>query len=265
MEANLLVIAGNDPSAGAGIAADVLVARHFNVHACPVITCTTAQNTRDVLAVHPLPAHIVGQQIDVLMQDFHFDALKVGLIGSLEIAQVILELKRAHPKLPMILDPVLRAGGGSPLATAELTQFIASELLPLAELATPNSQEARRLSHEADLDQAAQCLLDLGVRNLLIKGAHEAGDTIINRFYTRDPSAQYSELGETSNSLVFQQQVPRLPGSYHGSGCTLASACASLMAKGVSTHTSVKTALTYTDQTLMQAYLPAQGQWIPRR
>ncbi|MCP4698736.1 MAG: hydroxymethylpyrimidine/phosphomethylpyrimidine kinase [Gammaproteobacteria bacterium] len=244
----VLVFAGSDPTGGAGIQADIEAIGSMNCHAMPVITCITAQNTRNVARIYPLPASQVLAQAEAVLADMPASAIKIGLLGNEEIVKAIHRFLLNWPKIPVVLDPVLAAGGGKSLADSGICRAILRDLLPLTTLLTPNSHEARALA--GSLDNAAGKLT--ACKYLLITGTHEDSPKVANRLYS-------------NGHLLDSSEWPRLPGSYHGSGCTLASAIAGCLARGDEMTAAVRTAQEYTWQALKQAYRPGQGQALPRR
>lgn len=249
----VLCISGHDPTGGAGIHADIEACGSFGAHALSVITCHTVQDTSDVQRVSAVPPIFLAAQIAALAGDCAIDAVKIGLLGDAEqvapIATALLRLRRQ-----VVLDPVLRAGGGTALVGSALRAQMVEQLFRLADLLTPNLAEARAL---AGLPQgsAADCaarLLASGARNLLITGGDEPGEQVINSWHAP---------GRTAVSYPW----PRLSGRYHGAGCTLASACAALLARGLEMSAALEQAQRYTHETLAQAYVIGQGRMIPQR
>ena len=259
----VLVLAGNDPSGGAGIAADIETLVSLGCHPAPVLTALTVQDTHNVQALLPVSAEQVLAQAQAVLQDLSVAAIKIGVIGSLENALALHSLLAAHPEVPVVLDPVLAAGGGTELASAALLEAIRTQLLPLTTLLTPNSVEARRLVPEAEtLEQCALALLARGCRSVLITGGHEtdAADAVVNTLYG-------------SNRCLQHWRWPRLSAEYHGSGCTLAAASAALLAHVDRCEPYFDTALRsalyhaqdYTWRSLQAAYRPGHGQYVPNR
>ncbi|QKT03195.1 hydroxymethylpyrimidine/phosphomethylpyrimidine kinase [Ectothiorhodospiraceae bacterium 2226] len=249
----VMSFAGNDPTGGAGIQADIETIISMGCHAAPVITALTVQDTRNVVEVRPVDAALVVEQARAVLLDVPIACFKIGLIGSAENASAIHTLLLDHPEIPVVFDPVLAAGGGRPLADDVLMDAITALLLPLTTILTPNSLEARRLAPEADtLDACAQELQATGCEFVLITGTHERGDPVVNTFY-----------GNHRRLESFQWD--RLPHSYHGSGCTLASAIAGLLAQGLEPLAAVHEAQEYTYRTLEHAYAAGQGQLLPNR
>lgn len=248
----ILCIGGHDPTGGAGIQADIESVTAVGGQALTLVTGLTAQNTHDISAVLPTPVDFFAAQADALLRDIHPDAVKIGLIGSVPLVGVVRGLLEGY-RGPVVLDPVLAAGGGFDLDGNGLTAAISGQLLPLATLVTPNRAEARRLSGSDDMEQAARMLLQAGAGAALITGADEAqGDQVSNLLFT--------SLGEP---VAFSW--PRLPHRYHGSGCTLASACATRLALGDDLHAAVERAQQFTWKALQRAVRPGGGQWLPRR
>jgi hydroxymethylpyrimidine/phosphomethylpyrimidine kinase len=248
-----MVLAGNDPSGGAGIQADIETVASMGCHAAPVITTLTVQDTKDVRELQPVDPGLVIAQARAVLTDITVTSIKIGLLGSVEIAEAIHSLLTDYPDIPVIFDPVLAAGGGSELATRGLMDAIRSLLLPLTTVLTPNSVEARRLAPMADnLDACAMALLETGCQFVLITGAHEASPQVVNTLY-----GNYRQL--TSSKW------DRLPDSYHGSGCTLAAAIAGLIAQGYEPYSAIHQAQEYTWEALNAAYPIGRGQHIPNR
>lgn len=249
----VMVFAGNDPTGGAGIQADIEAIASMGCQAAPVITALTVQDTRDVMSVWPTPSALVIEQARAVLEDMPVAAIKIGLLGSVANVEAIHTLLTDYPHVPVVLDPVLAAGGGSELSDDELIDAMISLLLPQTTVLTPNSQEARRLAMEADtLDACGQELLSMGCEWVLITGTHEPGDTVNNALY--------------GNMRCLERfSWERLPHSYHGSGCTLASAIAGLLAQGLEPFTALHEAQEYTWEALQHGYRAGMGQHLPNR
>jgi hydroxymethylpyrimidine/phosphomethylpyrimidine kinase len=218
-----------------------------------MITALTVQDTRNVTRVEAIPASLLIEQARTVLADMPVDAFKIGLIGSVEIASALHTLLIDHPHVPLVLDPVLAAGGGTPLASAELVAAIRTLLLPITTVATPNSREARTLAPNADtLDACAQELMSLGCEFVLVTGAHEPGVEVVNNFYGH-------------RRLLDSLAWPRLPHDYHGSGCTLAASLAGLIAQGLEPLAAVHEAQQYTWECLRHGYRIGHGQHLPNR
>ncbi|MEN8174547.1 MAG: hydroxymethylpyrimidine/phosphomethylpyrimidine kinase [Pseudomonadota bacterium] len=248
----VLAIGGHDPSGGAGIQADIETIAALGGHAVTVVTALTVQDTQDVRQLRAVDAGFVRAQLEALFDDFPLRTAKLGLAGSVEAVQEVARLLKLHSGVRLVLDPVLAAGGGRELSNAELRDALLDLLLPRTFLATPNSRELQRLSGESDMDAGAARLLRRGCRHLLVSGGHLEGEAVVNRLYSADGG--YAEW-----------RWDRLEGEYHGSGCTLAAACAVLLARDLPVKMAVRLAQAYTQDALARAIRPGRGQAIPRR
>lgn len=248
----VLCFSGHDPCGGAGIQADIEVMNSHDCHTASVITCLTQQDTHNVYQLWPQSPEQLLAQANTLIQDMVISAIKIGLIGDPLLVQAIATVILQLPEVPVIFDPVLAAGGGQAMSNESLRMAIRDYLLPITSLLTPNTPEARLLSGQNKLSDCAEYFLNAGVKHVLITGGHENSPTIDNTFYAYDRSPQ-----------TFHWE--RLPHHYHGSGCTLASACAALMARGFDAYTAVSEAQDFTWQSLAAAYPTGQGQLNPNR
>jgi hydroxymethylpyrimidine/phosphomethylpyrimidine kinase len=261
----VLVFAGTDPTGGAGLQADILTLASLGCHPLSVVTAVTVQDTVGVEDFLPMEADWIADQARGVLEDIPVAAIKLGMLGSTEAVAAIAEVVSDYPDIPLILDPVLASGRGDALANEDLVAALRDLLLPQTTVLTPNSLEARRLAEaqeEAeeeegaegllDLQTCARLLIDLGSEYVLITGAHEQGPQVTNTLYN-------------SRGVVQRLHWDRLPGSYHGSGCTLASALAAFMAQGVDVAEAAKEAQEYTYQALKYAFRPGMGQFIPDR
>lgn len=249
----VLCLSGHDPSGGAGLQADIEALIAQGCHAAPVVTALTVQDTVNVQDFRVLDRAWVLAQAEAIIADLPIAAIKLGMLGSLEMVETVVEIVQGLPGVPLVCDPVLRAGGGGALGKDEVGYAIREHLLPLCRIATPNLPEARILAElpEGSADECAARLL-AHCEHLLITGGHGDERNIHNRLYSRD--GQRAEFA-----------CVRLPGSYHGSGCTLASALAGRLALGQDLPGAVKSALDYTWRTLRDAEQPGRGQYVPRR
>ena len=248
----VLCLSGHDPSGGAGMQADIETIASHQCHAASVITALTEQDTSNVISIQPQPASAIISQANTILQDLPVKAIKIGLIGHVETAKAIHRILTEHSALPVILDPVLAAGGGTVLSSDELIESIVELLLPRTTILTPNSIEARQLAKKDDLQLCGTTLLELGCEYVLITGAHEASDTVNNQLFHK------KKCIETYN-------WDRLPHSYHGSGCTLASSIAAMIAHGLEVETAMLEAQEYTWNSLSTGFQPGKGQYIPNR
>ncbi|MBU6422021.1 MAG: hydroxymethylpyrimidine/phosphomethylpyrimidine kinase [Gammaproteobacteria bacterium] len=249
----VLVIAGNDPSGGAGLAADMQAITALAAHPAPVVTALTVQDTVNAYQVEAVAAELVRAQAETVLQDMPVAAIKLGLLANAAIGQSVAALLRQHRNIPVVLDPVLVAAGGAPLAEQALVAVYLEQLLPLATVVTPNAVESRRLAPQAEAaaGRAAE-LLARGAQHVLVKGADENTPDVQNTLFGRDGRPR-------------EFTWPRLPGNYHGSGCTLASAIAALIARGYAVPEAVEQAQAYTWKTLQQGWRLGKGQTIPNR
>ena len=249
----VLCLSGHDPSGGAGLQADIEALLAQGCHAAPTVTALTVQDTVDVADFRVLDRDWVLAQARRVIADMPIAAVKLGMLGSVDMVDTVLELMQALPGVPLVCDPVLRAGGGGSLGKDDVGYAIRERLFPVSTIATPNLPEARLLAElpEGSADACAERLLP-HIEHLLITGGHGDEREVHNRLYARDGSRH-------------DFTCPRLPGHYHGSGCTLASALAGRLAQGERLASAVATALDYTWRTLRDAERPGRGQYVPRR
>jgi hydroxymethylpyrimidine/phosphomethylpyrimidine kinase len=255
----VLVFAATDPSGGAGIQADILTLSSMGCHPLPVITAVTIQDTMGVEDVLPIDAEWVADQARCVLEDMAVTVFKVGLLGSVEAIAAIAEVVSDYPDIPLVLDPVLASGRGDELASEDVISAMRELLIPQTTLITPNSLEARRLAQDdsnedddPDLNECARRLLNLGCEYVLVTGTHENTAQVVNTLHDQQ-------------GVVRSDSWQRLPGIFHGSGCTLASAAAATIANGLGVPEAVRDAQEYTWQTLKFAYRTGMGQLIPDR
>jgi hydroxymethylpyrimidine/phosphomethylpyrimidine kinase len=241
----VLVFAASDPTGGAGLQADILTLAARGCHPLSVVTALTVQDTRGVESLHAVEAALVAEQARCLLADFSVAAFKLGVLGSAQNVEAVARILAANPHAPVVVDPVLASGRGDALAGEEAIAGMQRLIFPLTAVATPNTIEAARLG-------GVGAMLAAGCRHVLVTGTHETGADVINRLHD-------------STGLVREDRWPRLPGSYHGSGCTLASALAAALAKGVAMPEAVRDAQQYTWQALAAGFRPGAGQFIPQR
>lgn len=239
--------------------ADILTIASMGCHPLAVVTGITVQDTSGVDDVQPMEADWVADQARTVLEDMPVAAFKIGLLGSVENIAVIAEIISDYPDIPLVFDPVLASGRGDELANEDMLSAMRELLLPQTTLLTPNSMEARRLivdeDNEADdptLSECAKRILGLGCEYVLITGTHENTPKVVNTLYGQ-------------RGVVRSDSWPRLPGIYHGSGCTLASAIAALLANGLSMEEAVREAQEYTWEALKYGFRPGMGQHIPDR
>ncbi len=248
----VLSFSGHDPSGGAGVQADIETLVSHQCHSASVITALTEQDTCNVKKLIPQSPENIISQANTVLADLTVNAIKIGLIGHHETVYAIHEILKTHPHIPVILDPVLAAGGGTELSNDQLITEIVELLLPATTVLTPNSEEARRLIGLDDLEECGLELLSQGCEYVLITGTHESTPAVSNQLFY-------------DNQIWETYTWERLPHSYHGSGCTLATSIAALIAHGLEPIQAVMEAQEYTWNSLNSAYKPGKGQYIPNR
>lgn len=255
----VLSFAATDPSGGAGLQADILTIASMGCHPLSVVTAITVQDTGGVEDVQPIDSEWVADQARVVLEDMPVAAFKIGLLGSVENIAAIAEVISDYPDIPLVFDPILASGRGDELANEDMLDAMCELLLPQTTILTPNSLEARRLIQDDDNDEdnpdLAECakrIIQTGCEYVLVTGTHEHTPKVINTLYG-------------ARGIVRSDSWARLPGIYHGSGCTLASAIAALLANGLPMEEAVKEAQEYTWQALQFGFRPGMGQHIPDR
>ncbi|HEY8276319.1 MAG TPA: bifunctional hydroxymethylpyrimidine kinase/phosphomethylpyrimidine kinase [Methyloceanibacter sp.] len=253
MTAIALTVAGSDSSGGAGIQADLKTFSALHVYGASVITALTAQNTNGVDDVMVVPPEFVLAQMRSLSSDLVVNAIKVGMLGTQGIIDAVVEGLREFPGVPLVLDPVMVATSGDPLLDEDAVDVLRDKLIPLATLITPNLREAALLLGEPEdrrekwMEGRAQRLFDLGPRAVLLKGGDSDGDTALDIL--------------VNDSGVQRLEGPRVATkNTHGTGCTLSSAIAAELAKGLPLDKAVKNAKVYITAAIMAADELAIGQ-----
>jgi hydroxymethylpyrimidine/phosphomethylpyrimidine kinase len=223
---NVLSIAGSDPSGGAGIQADLKTFSARGVYGMAVLTALTAQNTQGVSGVHPVPPQFVAAQIEAIFADIRVDAVKIGMIANAAIAEAVADILGQHRDAPVVLDPVMIAKGGAALLAADAVDVLTRRLLPLATVLTPNLPEAAALLHETeaksreDMARQALALAELGPAAVLVKGGHLEGK-------------ESPDVLASAGTLTWFEAARFPTKNTHGTGCTLSSAIAAEIAKGL--------------------------------
>ncbi|MFH1495527.1 MAG: bifunctional hydroxymethylpyrimidine kinase/phosphomethylpyrimidine kinase [Pseudomonadota bacterium] len=253
----VLTFAASDPSSGAGLQADLLTLSSMGCYPVSVVTAITVQDTVGVEDILALDAELVSAQARAVLEDMPVAAFKIGMLGSVENIAAIAEIVADYPDVPLILDPILASGRGDELASEEMLEAMLDMLIPQATIITPNSLEALRLGQgdgdeELDFSDCAKRLIELGCEYVLVTGTHENTPQVVNTLYGQ-------------HGVLRSDAWQRLPGSYHGSGCTLASALAASIAHGLGVADAVREAQEYTWQTLQAGFRPGMGQYIPDR
>src|SRR4051812_32803437 len=238
--------------------ADILTLSCMGCHPLSVVTAITIQDTMGVEDVLPIDAEWVADQARCVLEDVPVAVFKIGLLGSVDTVTAIAEVISDYPDIPLVLDPVLASGRGDELASDDMVMAMRELLLPQVTILTPNSLEARRLAQDddendlPDLGLCADRLLQMGCEYVLITGTHENTSQVINSLYG-------------SSGLVRTDSWRRLEGSFHGSGCTLASAIAAGLANGLPLADGVYEAQEYTWHSLQAGFRPGMGQYLPDR
>lgn len=254
----VLSFAASDSSGGAGIQADILTLASMGCHPLSVITAITIQDTAGVDDVLALDPEWVTDQARSVLEDMPVHVFKMGMLGSVEVIMAIAEVISDYPNIPLVLDPVLASGRGDELASDDMVMAMRELLLPQVTILTPNSLEARRLAQDddendlPDLGLCAERLLQMGCEYVLVTGTHENTSQVINSLYG-------------ASGVVRTDSWRRLEGSFHGSGCTLASAIAAGLANGLPISECVYEAQEYTWQSLRAGFRPGMGQHLPDR
>lgn len=234
----VLSIAGSDSGGGAGIQADLKTFAALGCYGMTAITAITAQNTCGVTGIHGIPPEMLKAQIDAVVQDIGVDAVKIGMLHSPEVVRVVADAIRTYQLPHVVLDPVMVATSGDRLIAAETVSVLVQELFPLAEIITPNLDEAgwllgRSIKGVETLDEAAQALCALGAHAALLKGGHLPGDWVVDVLATRSGVRQRLESARIATP------------NGHGTGCTLSSAIAAHLAQGLPLQQAVERARAY--------------------
>ncbi len=256
----VLSFAAADPTCGAGLQADLLTLAAHGCHPLTVVTALTVQDTAGVEDVLPISGGWVADQARALLEDMPVAAFKLGMLGSVEAVAAVAEVLSDYPDTPVVFDPVLASGRGDAFADEDIVTAMIELLLPHTDILTPNSLEARRLAQELvsptrkspSLAECARLLIGAGCEHVLITGTHEPGAGVVNTLYG-------------SHGPLRDDSWPRLPGSYHGSGCTLAAAIAAELALGRDMPAAVQAAQHYTWHALAAGFRPGMGQHVPNR
>lgn len=241
----VLSIAGSDSGGGAGIQADIKTISAMGCYAASAITAVTVQNTLGVLAVHPVPLDILEGQIDAVLSDIGADAIKIGMLHSAEVVNVVADMLEKYRIRNIVLDPVMVSTSGHRLIEENAVEVIKTRLIPLARVITPNVPEAEilagsRIVSESDFDEIARNLSDNGKVSVLMKAGHLDGESVVDHFYNAEDGTMTrlpSERIRTRNT--------------HGTGCTLSSAFAAALARGEDLTCAAKSAKAYIEQAIV--------------
>lgn len=246
----VLTVAGSDSGGGAGIQADLKTISLLGGYGMSAITALTAQNTKGVLGIHEVPAEFVGLQMDSVISDIGVDAMKTGMLSNSSIIRMVCRKVRQFRISRVVVDPVMVAKGGARLLSPEAEETLKKELIPLAQIITPNIPEAEVLAQERirgveGMKKAARRVRGMGARNVLIKGGHLTGDPVDVFFDGRS----FSEF-----------PGPRLPSPHtHGTGCTLSAVIALELAKGSAPRAAVEKAKAFVVSAIQCSFPLGQG------
>ena len=241
----VMTIAGSDSGGGAGVQADLKTFAAFGVYGTSVITAITAQNTQRVIQIMELPPALIAAQIDAVIQDIGTSALKTGMLANAEIIAVVAEKIREHRLPNLVVHPVMVAKGGDLLLRKDAIETLRSRLIPLATVVTPNLPEAEELTgilgtRKQNIKDAARCLIDMGAKNVVIKGGHRKG-----------PATDIFYDGKKFHELT----VPRISTpNTHGTGCTYSAAIAANLAKGEKLEKAVVQAKKFITQAIRKGF-----------
>ncbi len=247
MPPSVLIIAGLDPSGGAGLSADIETLHALGCHPLPLISALTVQDSHKVHAFVPTDPDLLRRQLATLLADLPVQAIKLGMLGNAAIAAVVFELLQQKPQVPVICDPVLAGNLAGSLAQSDLLPAL-QRLWPRVHLLTPNAIELTALTTQGDVGE----LLAAGIEHVLLTGGHTPGAQLTNTLYSRGQAPQ-------------NWHIDRLIGEFHGSGCTLAAACAAGLAHGLPITAAVAQAQDFTTRALRHAFTPGHGQSLPWR
>jgi hydroxymethylpyrimidine/phosphomethylpyrimidine kinase len=254
---SVLTIAGSDSGGGAGIQADLKTFAAHRVHGLSAIAALTAQHTRGVIAVHVPQAEFLRAQLDACFDDFDIGAVKIGMLANTEVIHAVadaLTLAQARHPVAVVLDPVMIATSGAKLLAGDALDALRTRLLPMADIVTPNIPEAellsaRRIGNGEDARAAIATLHGMRARAVLLKGGHlDEGDAVIDRYDDRTAQADFKHQ--------------RLPLQGHGTGCTLASAIAANLCRGLPMPAAVEAATDYVGRALRGGYRPGRGEMV---
>ncbi|MER3546623.1 MAG: bifunctional hydroxymethylpyrimidine kinase/phosphomethylpyrimidine kinase [Rhodanobacteraceae bacterium] len=246
-----LTIAGSDSGGGAGIQADLKTFAALGVHGLSAITAITAQNTRGVRAIHPVPLKHLCAQLDAIFEDFPIRATKTGMLGDAKTTRCVARELVLRKPAWLVVDPVMVATSGARLLDRDAIRVVREKLIPLADVLTPNLPEAgaligQKIKTRRDVERAAGMLRELGAESVLLKGGHGRGREVIDLF--------------VEARGMFEFRHPRLNLQAHGTGCTLSAALAAELARGATPRVAARRAIAFVQRALRDAYRPGGGE-----
>ncbi|MEK6868961.1 MAG: bifunctional hydroxymethylpyrimidine kinase/phosphomethylpyrimidine kinase [Nanoarchaeota archaeon] len=252
-----LTIAGSDSGGGAGIQADLKTFSALGVHGSSVVTAITAQNTKEVTAVHNIPTDIIEKQIDAVLSDIGADAVKIGMLSNSDIIRIISKKLKNYNVKNIVLDPVMVAASGAKLLEDSAIASLKKELIPLALVVTPNIPEAEVLVNKKikdinDAKNAAKEIIKLGCKSVLVKGGHLniSNNEVIDIFYDGHNFVE-----------IKNNKIDKIG---HGTGCTLSSAIAANIAKGMELKEAVKNGISYVHNALEKGFKVGEMNYVLR-
>jgi hydroxymethylpyrimidine/phosphomethylpyrimidine kinase len=247
-----LTIAGSDSGGGAGIQADLKTFTVLNTYGMSVLTALTAQNTVGVHGIHPVPAPFVAAQLNAVLDDIGADSVKTGMLMNAEVVTTVSECLLAHKVQNLVVDPVMVAKSGDRLLLPDAVEAVREQLIPLAAIVTPNTEEAAILAGmdevgtPDDMKRAAERIVALGARSVLVKGGHLGGVTSDDLWFD----------GDAFHTLPAPRQNNR---HTHGTGCTLSAALAALLGHGIAPLEAVQGAKYFISGAIAAAYPIGHG------
>ena len=249
----VLIFAGTDSSGGAGMAADIQTVSSLGGYPALVVTAVTAQDTSSVKQFSIIEPELVVAQARAVLEDLPVAAIKTGMLGDTATITAVASIVAEYRHIPLVVDPVLASNTGDSLIDVPIEEAIRVMLAPHAQVMTPNGPEARRLAPNADtLEACAHEIMSCGAAHVLVTGGHEGGERVVNRLFG-------------GNRHLDDITCPRIPGNFHGSGCTLASAVATNLAHGLPVPAAVSGAVDFTYKSIKHGYRPGMGQLVPDR
>lgn len=249
----VLCFSGLDPSGGAGILADIEAISSQGALCAPIITAATVQDTQDVMSFSPMPPDLLIEQARAVLEDMPVSVIKIGMVGSTEIAEAIHSILVDYPSIKVVYDPVFSTEKDGALSTPDLVETARNMLLPLTTVLTPNIFEVHALAPGSDTPTAAAMgLLESKCQYVLLTGTHGKTPNVVHVLY-----GNHRELKRYA--------YDRLPHKYHGSGCTLAASLAAMMTTESEIENAVRQALDYTHKTLVHGKRIGMGQYHPDR
>jgi|TARA_B100001964_G_scaffold213565_1_gene250533 hydroxymethylpyrimidine/phosphomethylpyrimidine kinase len=249
IKSKILVIAGSDSSGGAGIQADIKTVTALGSYAMTAITAVTAQNTKGIKKINPISTKNVQKQITMILDDIGADGVKIGMLHNASIIKCVYSILKKYKLKNIVLDPVMIAKGGTKLINNSSIKYLKKLLLPLSNLVTPNIPEAEvliggQISNKKDMIEAAKIILNMGSKNVLLKGGHLKSKMI------------YDILATKKGIKVFSKKKIKTRNT-HGTGCTLSSALATCLSQKKNVFKSCKISLNYINQAI--TYAPGYG------